>query len=725
MPRQARINITVKRYLTAILLAIDILTASAQSGPEEAGSGKIDTLSAARVTSHIEKEIRATQTSLKRMDAKDINRGFALLGTPDVIKSLQMLPGVASGTELLSGFYVRGGDGYDNLFLLDGVPMYQVSHLVGLFSSFNADIVDNLDFYKGGFPARYGGRMSSVVDVTTKEGDFEEFHGSFGIGIIDGRLHLEGPIIKGKTSFSLAVRRTWLDAVTIPVFAIANRRFIRDSLTQQVSMRYDFADYNAKIVHKIAPGHKITAAFYTGDDTFKLKENFTDSPNSYSLPLKWGNTLASLKWDGRAGNGLSYDAMAWWSRYRSDISLSILESYKDDDNDYSENIAQSIISQVGDVGLNANIRWTPAGNHYIRGGISATSHRYNPYYSDDIRQKINGVTTIHQHDTSGVLLHGWEASVFVEDEISLSRRIKANIGFRDAVYGAAGAAWNSFEPRLSASCFINDETTVKASYARMSQYNHQVSTVHLDLPTSTWMPSTAHVRPMTSDQFAAGVYTRIARSLHMSAEAYWKTLNHIYEYNGVATLLPPIHKWDTDFLEGKGRCYGLELEAEYTSRNFYANIGYTLSWSERYFADFWKDWFPDRNDNRHKLTVSANYRFGSGFELYGSWIWHNSCRMTTVTSQVIIDGEVVDAGLFDGPNNLELPPYHRLDLGLNWNKTTRRGNERTWNLSLYNAYCRMNPFFGEIEINNYKKEVYGTAYGIIPIIPTLSYSIRF
>lgn len=218
-------------------------------------------------------------------------------------------------------------------------------------------------------------------------------------------------------------------------------------------------------------------------------------------------------------------------------------------------------------------------------------------------------------------------------------------------------------------------------------------------------------------------------NLHASAEAYWKTLNHIYEYNGTASLLPPIHKWDSDFLEGKGRSYGLELQCEYEAGDLYASLGYTISWAQRKFDDFWEGWYPDRNDNRHKLTLSASYRFGNGFELYGCWLFHSNSRMTVAPSKLVLNGTEYDADLFDGPNNLKLPNYHRLDLGLNWNKKTRRGNERTWNLSLYNVYCHMNAMFGEIGQSYYgpdmQSELYGTAYGIVPIIPSFSYTLKF
>ena len=230
-----------------------------------------DTINESVITALIDPKRNSTQTGLKRIDSKDLNSGFALFSTPDVIKTLQMQPGVSSGTELLSGFYVHGGDGSDNLFLLDGVPIYQVSHLLGLFSSFNTDVISSLDFYKSGFPARFGSKLSSVVDVTTKDGDFNEYHGLFGIGLIDGRLQMEGPLWKGKTSFNVGMRRTWTETLTLPIFAFVNKFNKPD----KVGARYAFTDLNAKITHKFSETNKLSANFYTGRDVFRFKsDNF-------------------------------------------------------------------------------------------------------------------------------------------------------------------------------------------------------------------------------------------------------------------------------------------------------------------------------------------------------------------------------------------------------------------------------------------------------------------
>ena len=267
---------------------------------------KVDTLRASRVTAEKRTREASTQTGLQRLDEKKINRGFALFNTPDIIKTLQMMPGVAAGTELMSGLYVHGGDGSDNLFLLDGVPIYQISHVGGLFSAFNSDVMETLDFYKSGFPARYGGRASSVVDVHTREGNFEKFKGTFALGLVDGRFQIEGPLVKGRTSFNLGIRRSWSEVVTVPALIIANRREIRENGKDEANRYYggyNFTDFNFGVTHKFSEDNRLRLNFYWGDDRMPfgrelLHERKSDETgrarNEYPLSHAHASTSSAL-----------------------------------------------------------------------------------------------------------------------------------------------------------------------------------------------------------------------------------------------------------------------------------------------------------------------------------------------------------------------------------------------------------------------------------------------
>ena len=698
-----------------------------------------DTLDAARVSTDARKrEDVATQTSLTRIDGASIGRGFAFLGSPDVIKMLQQLPGVASGTELMSGLYVRGGDGSDNLFLLDGVPMYQVSHLIGLFSSFNADIIDNVDFYKGGFPARYGGRMSSVVDVTTREGDYEALHGHFGLGNIDGRLQLEGPLVKGKTSFNLSLRRTWMETFSVPLIAYANHRLKKDQSNEHVSGHYLFGDLNAKLAHKFSPRSRLVLNFYRGRDNFGAGDSYSDHKESLDLSMVWGNTLTSLDWNYDWSDNLSMKLTPYYSRYKSNIGARVEEEdrYKYDDGTESYSyisLEENIFTAIHDGGLNLSFVWTPGRAHTVRFGATGQYHAYEPGTREVIKAIEDGEKYEHKEDAV-VPYRGGEAAAFFEDEIRFSDRWRLNLGLRDALFFSPGKTRNMLEPRVATRFQASERVSLRAAYAAMNQFAHQISSLYIDLPINAWMPSTALIAPMHSDQYTLGVYAQLPSGFDLTVEGWYKNMTHLYEYCGQVTLLPSLTSWERSYTEGRGRSYGGEFSLEYRTEKLQAAAYYTLSWSERYFEKIYPEWYRDRNDNRHKLTLTASWRPGKRFELYGGWTYHSGNRITFPTSLEYQADYSEYAGkeiiylrnqLYSKPNNVKLPDYHRLDLGFNFHRTTRRGREALWNFSLYNAYCRMNAVAANIERDSKTDKYKATAYGLIPIVPSLSYSLKF
>lgn len=711
---------------------------------------KRDTLDASRVTADKrERDDASTQTGLQRIDASRINRGFALFNSPDIIKTLQTLPGVAAGTELMSGIYVHGGDGSDNLFMLDGVPIYQVSHLIGLFSSFNSDVVESLDFYKSGFPARYGGRASSVVDVSTKSGDFEEYHGLASIGLIDGRIHVEGPIQKGKTSFNFGVRRTWLDVVTTPALWYVNHRTKKESddgMADKYSGGYNFGDWNLGITHKFAEDNILKFNFYTGEDKARVKmkepqKHRVDGVNHIgydenSLKVNWGNTLASLNWQYEFSDQLRFDAVAYHSRNRSFIGLSS-KAWSWYGKDMYDTHNEDIKSYVNVSGLKADFHILPNAKNHIRTGAVLQLKRYLPSRSYHSKSEWDSESEALKGGTSNFYT-GFEAAAYAEDEISIAPWMKANLGARTVLMAVRGKAWLKLEPRASFKIQCAPNTSIRMSYSEMNQFDHSVSSVYIDLPTNTWMPSTALIKPMFSRQIAGGVYTNIRKDTRLSVEGWYKTMNHMYEYGGQSSLYPPIDTWETEFIEGKGKSWGVETGLEYERAKFAAQIYYTLSWSIRKYDDFYFDWYPDRNDNRHKFDVMLNYRPRPKFELYAGWHYHTGNNVTAATYSIKTDADLTITDIYDRPNSIKLPDYHRLDLGLNWHRTKKSGHEAVWNLSIYNAYCRMNAVIAQIE-DEYVDQigpdgymiavptgrVVGTATGLIPIIPTVGYTYKF
>lgn len=703
--------------------------------------GMKDTLSASRITGdRYARKLRNRSTGMEKMDSKAFDKGFAVLSSPDVIKTLQSLPGVAAGTELLSGMYVHGGTGYDNLYLLDGVPMYQVNHIGGLFSSFNTDIIGNVDFYKSGFPARFGGRMSSIVDVSTKDGDMNEYHGIFSIGLLDGRLQFEGPIVKGKTSFNLAMRRSWIDVFSVPVLAVVN-----GTMDDNTNLHYAFGDFNAKITHLFAPENKLTLSAYHGRDRLKFgfdyvgqyedgklipgSENLTDSDG---LGLDWGNTLASVRWENRISDVLASDMKAYYSRYASGTDYySYWWHHEGDGVFHKKGSVEDGSSRIHDIAAKADFCWTPSDKHDVRFGASYEYHIYNGSRSHEEYAHLSAGNDRILTSEEGSSSDGHEMAIYVEDDISAGRWLKAGLGLRYAMFAVQGKTYHRLEPRAALNFILHKNVSMKLSYTEMNQYIHNISTSNLDIPTNIWMPTTAKTAPMLSRQVAAGVYSLLPLGFTLDVEGYFKTMDHLREYCGYSMLYPPIEDWEKEFSEGKGISYGAEVTLGYNTEKVNVSAAYTLSWTKRKFEDIYPEWFFNWNDNRHKLTLSATWKITDRIDVYAAWNYRSGNRMTVdgydSTFNRVISYEFPFRGfglLGSTPYNLILPSYHRLDLGANFRKTTKRGNESIWNVSIYNAYCRMNPMSAYIHTDE-DGNTYGVATGIIPIIPSFSYTLKF
>ena len=689
---------------------------------------KRDSIAEAKITADkYAGEVARSQTGHTRLEEADFIYGNVVFSSPDLIKTLQNLPGVSSGTELMSGLYVHGGEGSDNLFLLDGVPMYQISHLGGLFSSFNTDIVRHLDFYKSGFPARYGGRMSSVVDIATRDGDFEKYRGTFMIGLIDGRLQFEGPIIKGKTSFNLAFRRSWMDAVLAPVISIVNRRN-KDGET--IGGTYSFYDMNASLTHKFSEDNILSLRFYHGRDHLKLKLDTQQSESVYEdgeyitvsgtdnlhTDISWGNTLASLNWRYRILDNLKMKSVLYYTGSNADVQY-WWHSWEYDKTELNNSMDETNYSRVNDIAWNTDFSWRPLKSHHVRFGASYQFHIFDPSRHSTV---TNG--TARDESSSSRHYTGNEFALYAEDGITLLDRLSVDLGLRYALYGVSGKVWNRLEPRVSLNVECCSGVDLKVSYTEMNQFAHLVSTTYLDIPTNCWLPSTPEIAPMHSRQVAGGIYCTLPHNFRLNVEGWYKTMDNLIEYSGANALFPPLDTWETSFNKGKGRSYGLETEFGWRSEKLWMTAYYTLSWSQRRFDALWHDWYPHRYDNRHKLTLALRWKVSKAVDLYASWNY-NSGGWMTVATHIYNPGEVFDR-IYTRPNNVNLPDYHRLDLGANFRKVSKRGKEHIWNIGIYNAYCRKNVVFVAVDERE-DKSLYGTGRAIFPIIPSFSYTLKF
>lgn len=706
------------------------------------------------VTADFNSPLNTTQTGRVSLTGKDIHRGYALMSSPDVVKSLQNLAGVSAGMELTSGLYVHGGGNDENLFMLDGTPLYQVNHLGGLFSAFNTDVIKNIDFYKSGFPARYGGRLSSVVDVRTRDGNMREYHGTFSIGLLDGRLQFEGPIKKDRTSFNIGIRRSWLDLITTPIQWLQNIK-----TNDKTFFSSSFHDFNAKLTHIFSERSRADLSFFSGDDRLHGKGRYTYSytvdetemqeHETSEVALRWGNTTAALNWKYVFSPKLFAVFTGLFTRNRSLIGY--LEDYPTYDSDdrlisitHNENHNRPTIN---DFGYRAEFDLRPNSINHIRFGSNYLLHHFKPqdYYSNSYSGDHLGIDTLTTRRTHS--FHGHELALYAEDDIAIGRKWHVNLGAHLTLFNVPHKTYATIDPRLSASYRADSRLTLKASYTVMSQFMHQLSNTYLNLPADYWVPSTARISPSRSRQVAAGAYMSFGRHIRLNLEGFYKTASNLLEYNGRTTLTPPYEDWETQICKGRGRAWGLEIEGSYVNRHLSVNTSYTLAWNERNFKEFYGGWYPDQFDNRHKLNINISGPLSKGTDFYAGWTYHSGNRMTLPQQLVtgpyipgVADLPSISSLIFwnqilppftpstewyyEKPNNITLGAYHRLDIGINFRKPTKRGGERIWNISIYNAYCRLNPFLAGIR-QRPDGSFYGKTTSVLPIIPSVSYTLKF
>lgn len=709
--------IRIKHIL--LTLAAALSTAAAVSAQE---TERRDTLDTSYVTAVREKMRNTTQTGLMRLDGEKLRSGVAVFGTPDLIKQLQLLPGVAVGNELMSGLYVHGGDGNDNLFLLDGVPLYNISHFGGLFSSFNTDVVDNLDFYKSGFPARYGGRLSSVVDVETSEGNMQEYHGGLSLSIIDGRLHFEGPIVKGKTSFNFGLRRSWMDIVTIPAIAYVNKELEGDL---KVNGGYSMSDLNARLTHKFSPKSKLNLSFYWGQDDLRagLEDGGAEDVDlNIKMRTAWGSLTASANWEYEYAKNIHGKLLGYYSRSGSDVGYNFGVGLKMEDGESGFYMDDDNICAVQDAGFKYDFDWYPDSFNHVRFGAAAAYHHYNTTRKYEQKSSFTGIADEINADTEGKEYDAVEPAVYIEDELTLAYNFTVNAGIRLSLFACGGKAWVYPEPRAALKWLITKEICAKLSYTRMSQFAHLVSAMYIDLPTNSWMPSTPAAPPMISDQVAGGLYFTPG-NFRINLEGWYKTMDGMLTYNGANSFYPPLVNWEKSFTSGKGWSYGMELEATYEIPKLELSAYYTLGWTWRQFDAYYPFPFHDRIDNRHKVNLVGTWRPTKRWNIFFNWNYHSGNRIT-LPSHVIQHDRGTSSMLYEAPYNAKLPDYHRLDVGADFRIHAGEKTELDFNLNIYNVYNHMNAAFAMLDTDE-KGNYIGMAYGLVPIIPTIGATLKF
>ena len=698
-----------------------------------------------------DREFLSSQMSAHSINHAEAHKMPLLFGETDMIKSLQYLPGVSSGIEGTSGIMVRGGGSDQNLILLDGVPVYNVNHLFGLFSVFNGDAVNSATIYKGGFPARYSGRLSSVLDIRLKEGNMQEFHGSASIGLIAAKIMLEGPIVRDKTSFLFSARRTYADVLSYPVQYLINK-----SNGQPVNNYYGyfFHDINAKINHKFSDRSRLYLSTYAGKDEFYNRDNTPiydmstgrTTESHYKYGFSWGNWTSSLRWNHIWSGSLFSNLTLAYSTFNHREYEENQAFYSMGGGDISSPIlTDEYHSRVKDLSLGLDFTLRTFKNHNIRAGVRANLYSFEPGTSMEEHYFPEQGTFSQRTGADTVLAAQWTA--FLEDEFSIGERFRANLGFNASLFLVEGEQYFSPEPRISLRYLLSDRLVLKASYAKMSQYMHLLTNAMVGLPTDSWVPSTSSLKPETSWQAALGLSYKLRPGLRLSMEGFYKEMDKLVEYREGAELQMNDQYWEEKVLTGSGKAYGLEFYLQKEHGKWTGSLAYTLSKNTRQFDEInFGEPFPYKYDRRHDLSLTANWQVKEHISLGAVWVMASGINVTvqdqSYYNPMLLGGQDDGSGSipvntasdqdliknFSERNGYQLPMYHRLDVGVNFEKEKKRV-DRTWSFGVYNIYSRRNAFYvytsqgtfdgSEVE----EKRVYQVT--MLPFLPYVRYSIRF
>lgn len=695
------------------------------------------TMAEAVVSANRESGIQSTRMSAVEIPMNMIRNTPSLFGEADVLKTVQLMPGVQSGAEGFSGIYVRGGGPDENLLLLDGIPLYNAEHMLGLFSVFQSEAVKKVTLYKGSFPARYGGRTSSIIDVRTNDGNMYETHGTVGVGAISDKFHLEGPLLKGRTAYSVSLR--------------GMHTFLFDRILRafDIPANYYFYDFNAKLTHRLGKKDRLFLNFYGGRDIFYFKDEDEDgsaqdgSTWTYGnrSDIKWGNTVAAARWNHVFNGRLFSNATLAWTGYRMDMGFKTSESNLSDGKKTTYDYKFNYQSGLRDITAKVDFDYTPSPSHQVRFGGEYVYHTYIPETYTTIEHQAEGGkavvdTTIANHRNKAS--HGHEYSIFIEDDLNVGEIFTLNPGMHLSMFVTGGRTYWSPEPRVSVKASLGKGFVAKAAYSRMAQYVHLLSSARITLPLDLWVPITRKIRPVTSDQVSLGLYHEGLRGWEFSVEAYLKKMDNVLEYKDGVSFLANSQGWEDNVVMGSGSARGIELFIQKTMGRTTGWLGYTLAWSDRIFPDGSinnGERFPYRYDRRHNISLVLNQQFGTHVDLSATWQFATGGTTTVPEREVAFeqpDGTFVQVDYAPHRNNYRLPPSHRLNVGINLH-IPRSSGESIWNISVYNAYNRMNPNFvfyssGERYISGtglYYRNEKLKALTLLPIIPSIGYTRKF
>ncbi|MFO7790413.1 MAG: TonB-dependent receptor [Bacteroidales bacterium] len=674
--------------------------------------------------------VNSSRMSVEKIPVENVKKIPAFMGEIDVMKTIQLLPGVQAAGEGNSGFYVRGGGPDQNLIILDEATIYNASHLFGFFSVFNADAIKDFELYKGGMPARYGGRLSSVMDINMKNGNMKSYDFEGGIGTIATRLTAQGPIQKDKASFLISGRRTYIDILMKP--------FINKDSPFKGSGYY-FYDGNLKLNYKFSDKDRLYLSGYYGEDIF----NFSNTDGDFNIRIPWGNGIGSLRWNHLFGNKFFVNTTALFSDYKFKTDVTFGTG---GDNDFQ--LIQS--SGIRDYQLKQDYTYMPGPLHTIRFGFDYTNHTFTPN-TLNIEQ---GDQVIDLGKSEKQFAH--EAAVYVSDDYIINEDLTIYAGLRASTFLQTGpftryvkddylldnvdsihydkseivADYYALEPRLNIKYSLTPSSSVKASYIRNKQYIHLASLSASTLPTDLWVPSSDVVRPQIGAQYAIGYFRNFMDNVfETSFQIYYKDMDNLIEYADGALPMDQLNdNPDNYFVFGTGQSYGAEFFIKKAHGALTGWIGYTWSKTTRTFDDINDgEPFPAKYDRRHDLSFTLTYEINEKFTASTVFVYATGNTATLPIARYTIDGEIIEE--YGDRNSYRMDPYHRLDISLTYNHKKTKNWESSWNFSVYNLYNRKNPYFIYFDYEgNASEGTFQTSakqVSLFPVLPAITWNFKF
>ncbi len=643
------------------------------------------------------------------------------LGESDLLKSIQSQPGIKGGIEGSAGIFVRGGSSGENLFNLDDVPMYNVSHLYGFLSVFNSAIIKDIKLMKGCFPARYGGRTSSVIDVRSRDGNNKSLKGEVSLGIISSSINLEGPLFSNKTTFIISGRRSYFD--------LYSGTLKRLGQLDEDFPRYYFYDLSARIAHTFSEYDKIYLNIYRGRDHIRNNSEYSTIKGiseilseSFNETSGWGNLVGSLRWNHTFNSGIFANTTIAISSYDYFTLNKYNGVLKDTltDKTLKKIYRASYKSTISDLIIKTDFEYKLSNYQKLLFGAGGTMHMFSPGESSYI---MNDEELKEKSDTSYLnkLIRAGEFYIYVEDEVNATKKLMINIGLRLSGFMSGTKGYLNPEPRISANYSLSPKLAFKIGYSRMVQYLHLLSTSGLTMPTDIWVPALDGLQPLKSDQINVGFSYYFHETALLRVEAYRKWLNNTTDFKNRVSLLSETSPWYEKTTQGHGNARGIEVSLEKQEGHFTGSVNYTLSTSDRNYKDLnYGNSFPFRYHRLHDFNISINYQFSKKWDISALWSYGTGYPVTLPVEQYTPSMEIVHQLVYYYPsiNNYKLPDYHRLDIGIHY-KTTNRLGENYLSLDIFNAYNRKNV------INMYAQGPYFKYSYLLPFIPSVTYTLKF